>query len=112
MVKDIFVGGNGGWLGAVARVGVPVVIALGLTWFLVERVENTQAVIISNQAAIVTTQHAIAASITEARLTMSGFSTRQQRDTQIMTSLLLQTCINTARGAEQQSACLASVGVK
>ena len=112
MIKDVFVGGNGGWLGAVSRVGVPVVIAVGLTWFLVTRVETTQALIISNQAAIMTTQHAIAASITEARGTMGGFSAHQTRDTQVMTSLLLQTCINTARGAEQQSACLASVSVK
>lgn len=112
MVKDIFVGGNGGWIGAVSRVGVSVVIAVGLTWFLVTRVETTQALIISNQTAIVTTQYAITASISEARNTMSSFSTHQTRDTQIMTALLLQTCINTARGQEQQSACLASVGIK
>jgi len=112
VVKDVFVDGNGGWLGAVSRVGVPVVLAVGLTWFLVTRVETTQALIISNQAAIVTTQYAISASISEARGTMSSFSTIQMRDTRVMTALLLQTCINTARGAEQQSACLASVIAK
>lgn len=106
-LKDILADGNGGWIGAVARLGLPVVLALGLTYFLVMRVETTQALIINNQASIVASQSAIIGSISEARVTMSLFSGDQQRDTRIMTGLLLQTCLNTASNEMQRTACVA-----
>ena len=113
MVKDVFVSGDGGWIGAVARLGVPVVLALGLTYFLVARVETTQALIVSNQSAIIATQALIIGTLAEAKGTMNLFSVEQRRDTRVMTALLLQTCLNTARpGTDQQTACHGALSSK
>ena len=101
-----------GWVGAVARLGVPVVLSVMLVWFLVVRVDVTQTLIITNQASIVTTQHAIISSMAEAKVVMSIFAVNQQQDTAVMSALLLQTCLNTARGAEQQSACVLATALK
>ena len=107
MISNVFRDSNGGWIGAVARLGLPVVLALGLTYFLVMRVETTQALIITNQATIAAAQVGIMASISEARATMTLFSVDQQRDTRIMTGLLLQTCLNTSASEAARAACVA-----
>lgn len=87
MFKDIFVDGNGGWLGAAARYGVAIVLALVFGIFLVARVE---------------------AALTSIKTTVesNGASIAVMRESEQETlKLLRQTCINTAKNDVQLSGC-------
>ena len=99
MLKDIMINGNGGWLGAVARLGLPVVLSLGLTYFLVVQVSTSQANIIASQQTIMASQ-------VEAKAMTTTFTLEQRQGVRQMLALLLQTCLNTSVSPAQQQACL------
>jgi hypothetical protein len=102
MLKDMLVNGNGGWVGVIARLGLPVVLSLGLTWFLVVQVSTSQATMIDNQHTIITNQ-------ADAKTVMTVFMLEQRQGVRQMLALMLQTCLNTAKAEAQQQACLAAV---
>lgn len=98
MVKDIFVGGNGGWLGAVARLGLPIVLSLLLTSFLIFRVDTALGQVqasINNDVMMMTT----------AKAAMENFRVEQTVNQRILRRLALQTCRNTAKNDAQLQAC-------
>lgn len=98
MVKDIFVGGNGGWLGAVARLGLPIVLSLLLTSFLIFRVDTALGQVqtsIDDDAMMMNT----------AKIAMENFRVEQSTNQRILRRLALQTCRNTAKNDAQLQAC-------
>jgi hypothetical protein len=99
MLKDIFIDGNGGILGVVARLGLPIVLSVGLVAFLVLRVDTALADSLESTAR---TEKLM----TVASVSMNTFATEQKRVSEVQRNILLQTCINTAKTAEQSNACL------
>lgn len=99
MLKDVFVDGNGGWIGAAARYGVAIVIALLLTGFLVFRQETALAQI---DAVVV----ANGQKMSSAQVQMSAFVMNYERTAQEMLKLQRQTCVNTAKNDDQRMSCL------
>lgn len=102
MLKDVFVNGNGGVVGAVTRLGLPVVLALGLTYFLVARVDTSQATILDRQDSILSEMRG-------ANGKMTAFVESARRENAVRLALMLQTCLNTAKTEGQQRACLDAV---
>lgn len=98
MVKDIFVNGNGGILGAVARLGLPIVLSLVLTSFLIFKVDTALSAAVGQS----TTNTKL---IVDAGTSMRGFRDTQEANLRVLRRLSLQTCRNTARNPEQLAAC-------
>jgi hypothetical protein len=98
MLKDIFIDGNGGILGAVARFGVPVVLSIGLSVFLVLRVDSALAAVgkTTNENQVI---------LKAAQSTMAGFADTQVTNQRILRNLALQTCLNVAKSDIQQDGC-------
>lgn len=99
MVKDILINGNGGWIGAVTRLGLPVVLALVLTSFLIFKVDSALA----NVAAGVNSNHE---AMTEANTRMSNFAAQQINNQRVLRNIALQTCLNVAKTEVASQACL------
>lgn len=106
MFKDIFIEGNGGILGAVARVGLPVVLSAVFVWFLI-------VVVISKIDAMQYTATSNAAAITRLQETMNSAQTQMQSFVVLMTqfqerqaAVALQTCLGVNPGAEGTRACV------
>ncbi len=99
MIKDILVNGNGGWIGAVARLGLPVVLALILTTFLIFKVDTALA-----EAAVRTT--AIERKIDAANISMTAFAAAHNNNQRVLRNIALQTCLNVAKTEASQQACL------
>jgi len=99
MIKDILVNGNGGWVGAVTRLGLPVVLALVLTSFLIFKVDtalaNVQTTVEANQVAIA-----------QANIRMSAFAAEHNNNQRVLRNIALQTCLNVARTEVANQACL------
>ena len=99
MIKDFFINGNGGWLGAVARLGLSVVLSLGLTAFLVFRVDAALG-------SVLTQVHATNQKMDIATTNMNTFADRQEASQRALRNIALQTCINVAKTETAQQACL------
>lgn len=99
MLKDIIVEGNGGWIGATTRLGLPIVISLLLTGFLVFSV--TQSL-----AAVLASTQSNGVQLTESAKTLTHMEEQQIQDARIMRNLALVTCINVSKNEMQGDACL------
>lgn len=99
MVKDILLNGNGGWVGAVTRLGLPVVLALALTSFLIFRVDAALTQV--QKSVDVTSAH-----MDRANQSMSVFAQQQADNQRIYRNIALQTCLNTAKSETATQACL------
>jgi hypothetical protein len=99
VLKDIVVEGNGGWVGATARLGLPIVISLLLTGFLIFSVTttlaNVQTTTINNGVML----EAVAKELVH-------METQQNENMRIMRNLALITCINVAKSDLQGDSCL------
>lgn len=99
MLKDVFVNGNGGWVGVVARYGVATVIALGLALFLATKVDAgliaIKGVVDGNSTKLDTSQ-----------TSLTSFIHQYEQTSQEMLKLARQTCINTSKTDEQRLNCL------
>lgn len=99
MMKDILVNGNGGWVGAVTRLGLPVVLALALTSFLIFKVDGALA-------AQNATLHIVDAKIEAANIRMGAFAVDHNNNQRILRNIALQTCLNVAKTEVANQACL------
>lgn len=99
MMKDILVNGNGGWVGAVTRLGLPVVLALALTSFLIFKVDSVLA-------AQTETMHVVESKIDNANIRMTAFAAEHSANQRILRNIALQTCLNVARTEVANQACL------
>lgn len=99
MLKDIFVNGNGGWVGAVARLGLSVTLSLVFAGFLLYRVDGALTTLMAaateqeNQMKLAQSQ-------------MSAFAESQLANQRVLRNLALQTCLNVAKTETQQDGCL------
>lgn len=105
MIKDIFVAGNGGWVGAVARLGLPIVLSLILTMFLIGSVSTAQTKIIDNQQTIIKV-------VEDTQSAMNTYQIEDRRENGLKLQLLLQTCVNTAKNDAQHQACVSAAEVQ
>jgi hypothetical protein len=99
MIKDILVNGNGGWIGAVTRLGLPVVMALALTSFLIFKVDGALAEV--NLIA-----HANGEKMDAANIRMGTYAVEQSNNQRILRNIALQTCLNVAKTEIANQACL------
>jgi hypothetical protein len=99
MIKDILVNGNGGWVGAVARLGLPVVLALALTSFLIFKVDAALGSVVE----ITSTN---GAKMDAANVRMSAYAVEQENNQRILRNIALQTCLNVAKTEVASQACL------
>lgn len=93
MLKDIFIDGNGGIFGAVARLGVPVVLTILFAIFLLWRVDGA----LTDLQAAANENKAVLAAATEK---MGQFAAEDKAERRVMRNLFLQVCLNTADGDE------------
>ena len=88
-----------GIFGATARLGVPIVLSIGLSIFLVMRVDSALAAVakttIENQQLI-----------KSAGDTMGAFAQSNLENQRVLRNLALQTCLNVAKTETQNDACL------
>ena len=101
MIKDILVNGNGGWIGAVTRLGLPIVLSLLLTAFLVFKVDTALATV---QTTTLENQEMIKS----AQGSMRAYEEQTALNQRILRNIALQTCLNVAKTEVAQKSCLAA----
>jgi hypothetical protein len=99
MLKDIFIEGNGGLFGAVARLGLPIVLSLLFALFLLWRLDGALTTL---QAAAVKQELAM----NQAADDMKDFVKLDREERRIQRSLFLQVCLNTSPDELTRRECL------
>jgi hypothetical protein len=99
MLKDILIDGNGGLIGAVVRLGLPVTLSLIFAIFLLWRVDGSLTAL---QAAAAD-QHMDMVAASEK---MSGFATEDKAERRVIRNLFLQVCLNTSKSDEDRRECV------
>lgn len=98
------------FLGAVTKLGLPIVLSLIFVWFLIQKVDVSQQTIIMNQAQIMSSQTLLLTNMQLAGDKMSMFVASQKQQESILVQLILQSCINAAKNEQQQAACISASG--
>jgi hypothetical protein len=96
MLKDLL---SDTMLNAAARLGVPIVLSIGLSIFLVLRVDSALA-------AVARTGIESQQLIKQAGATMGVFAEHNLENQRVLRNLALQTCLNVAKTETQNDACL------
>lgn len=106
MIKDILVSGNGGWIGALTRLGLPVVMSMLLVGFLMVNVTKALA----DVSVVVEANHV---KLVAAQTSMSLYAIEQARASRVSIALALQTCLIMAKGnGADTNACVAAANAK
>lgn len=90
--EDVFVNGNGGVWGAIARHGLPVVLTTVLVGFLI-------ILVLNDLRTIETKVEAAEAGMASAKSSMSTFAAMSDRNTAIQIRLLQSICLSEAKQA-------------
>ena len=101
---------SNGMVGAITKLGLPIVLSLIFVWFLIQRIDTAQQTIIVNQASIMSSQTLLITNMQLASDKMSIFVINEKFKESIVIQLLLQSCINAARTEGQQNACISASG--
>lgn len=99
MLKDIFINGNGGWVGLVSRLGLSVTLSLVFAAFLLWRVDGALTILLAASA-----EQANQMQLAQTR--MGTFAETQLTNQRVLRNLALQTCLNVAKSEMQNDGCL------